>query len=197
MQALQIAPISLEDYLSIEQQENNRYEFHDGYIYAMAGGTISHGRISTNLIRGIGAQLDKNGSHCEPFNSDIKLHIESGNRFVYPDMMVVCGKEQISSKYKEAITNPTLIVEVLSESTEGYDRGDKFYFYQKIESLKQYVLVNQQKAQVELWTRGEGDFWKMDRVTGLGNSVTLDSIDVELALADVYRNVEFENESKV
>lgn len=196
MQALKIPPVSFKDYLAIEQQENVRYEFHDGYIHAMAGGTLNHNRISGNIFGKIHADLLTKDSLCEPFNSDTKLHIQTGNRFVYPDMMVVCGEEQISSTYKEAIINPALIVEVLSESTEGYDRGDKFYFYQRIESLKQYVLVNQQKAQVELWTRGEGDFWKMDRITGLESSVKLESIDVELALTDVYRNVTFEDTPK-
>jgi Uma2 family endonuclease len=194
MQALKLAPISLKDYLAIEQQDDKRYEFHDGYIYAMAGGTLNHGRISGNIYRKVGNSLEQRNASCEPFNSDTKLYIERGKRFVYPDMMVVCGKAEVSSVYKEAVTNPSLIVEVLSESTESYDRGDKFFFYQNIASLKQYVLISQEKVQIEVWTRGEGNSWKIDRETDLSSTVVLDSIDVTLDVAQLYLNVDFNKE---
>lgn len=192
MEALKVSPISLEEYLVLEQRENTRYEFHDGYIHAMAGGSFKHGLIGSNINGELYGKLKAKNSACNTINSDVKLYIKSGNRFVYPDAMVICGKFEMSDVYKEAITNPVLIVEVLSESTESYDRGDKFFFYRQIKSLKHYLLVSQDKAQVELYSRGEGGFWKIDRVTGLDSVLHLSAIDVELALAEVYRNVELE-----
>jgi Uma2 family endonuclease len=194
MQALKLAPISFEDYLAIEHQEDKRYEFHDGYTYAMAGGSYNHSIIGANFIRSIGTKLIAKGSSCFPTSSDLKLHIEHGNRYLYPDAMVLC-KDQVkkSSKYKEAVTNPVVIVEVLSESTADYDRKDKLFFYQQIPSLKEYVLVEQDKAQVSIFSRGEGDFWKFDLISGLEKTVDLSSLGIALDLKELYLNIEWES----
>jgi Uma2 family endonuclease len=159
----------------------------------MAGGTIRHGRISGNIFREVDSKLRLKKSSCSSFNSDIKLHLEKGNRFVYPDMMVVCGKEMLSSTYKEAITNPTVIIEVLSESTANYDRGDKFYFYRQIKSLREYILIEQDKAQIEIFSRVEANFWKIDRIEGLESKLNISSVGVEVDLKEIYLNVEFDS----
>jgi len=191
MQATKLQKLTIEEYLEIEQSSDNKYEYHDGYIYGMAGGTVNHGRISTNISREIGNNLIKKGSSCEIFNSDVKLHIQKENRYVYPDGMVVCGDLQYSEDYKEAITNPILIIEVLSKSTADYDRGDKFFFYQQIKSLQEYILIEQDKMQIDIYSRRK-NLWKISRVTQKDGTLHLSSLDITIDLNEIYRSVQFD-----
>ena len=126
--------ISIEDYIALEQATNTRYEYHDGTIYAMAGGSIEHGLISGNTYGELKFNLREKGSDCKAINNDVKLHVESLNKFLYPDVMVVCGEMERSTKEKNAVVNPSVIIEVLSNSTEAYDRGDKFFAYRQIKA---------------------------------------------------------------
>lgn len=190
MQATKLDNLTFEEYLEIERNSEIKYEYHNGYIYSMAGGTLNHSRISTNIIRNISQGLIKKGSLCELFNSEAKLHIEKSNRYVYPDAMVVCGDIQTSEDYAEAITNPILIIEVLSKSTADYDRGDKFFFYQQIESLQEYILVEQEKMQIDIYSRRK-NLWKISRVTQEDGVLYLTSLDMEVDLGEIYRRVSF------
>lgn len=182
--------ISIEDYLAIEQEANTRYEYHDGIIYAMAGGSIEHGLISGNTYGELKFGLRENGSDCIVINSDVKLHVESLNKFLYPDVMVVCNEIERSTKENNAIINPSVIVEVLSNSTEAYDRGDKFFAYQQIASLKEYILIHQYKAQVEIYTR-KNDLWRITRIEGLGESFLISALGISINLKNVYEDVVF------
>jgi Uma2 family endonuclease len=195
MQALKLAPVSFEEYLAMEKQDDTRYEFHDGYIYAMAGGSFNHSIIGANIIGELREKLKAKGSSCYPSNSDLKLYIEAGNRYLYPDVMILCKDDvKTSPTYKHAVTNPVVVVEVLSESTSDYDRKDKLFFYQQIPSVKEYVLVEQDKAEVSIFSRGEGDFWKFDLITGRENTLPLPSLNIELKLEELYLNVDFDKE---
>ncbi|MGH1438378.1 MAG: Uma2 family endonuclease [Lewinella sp.] len=190
MEAKKIENISLEDYLVIEQEANTRYEYHDGIIYAMAGGSIEHGLISGNTYGELKFGLRENGSDCIVINSDVKLHVESLNKFLYPDVMVVCDEMERSTKENNAIINPSVIVEVLSNSTEAYDRGDKFFAYQQIASLKEYILIHQYKAQVEIYTRKK-DLWRITRIEGLEESFLINALGISINLKNVYEDVVF------
>ncbi|MGB0522643.1 MAG: Uma2 family endonuclease [Flammeovirgaceae bacterium] len=192
MEASRLENISLEEYRTIEEESGQKYEFHNGTIFAMAGGTYNHGLISGNIFALINAKLLHKNTSCFPLNSDIKLHVQEGNRFLYPDTMVVCNKAEKSRLDGEAITNPIVIIEVLSKSTANYDRGDKFFFYRQIPTLQEYVLVEQEKPLIETFTRSQKNMWSIDRSEGLDASIQLNSIDIDLALSMVYRNVEFE-----
>lgn len=196
MEAIALDNISIEEYISLSQQHNQKYEYHNGSIVAMAGGTINHSLISTNLLGELVNQLLSKNSSCMPFNSDARLYIAVGNNIVYPDVMVVCGEIERAASEKESITNPTLIVEVLSESTESYDRGDKFYFYQQIPSLKEYVLVAQNKQQIDVCKRhdrsGE-NFWSFKRYNLPDEILKLETLETSISLQAIYRNVVFDD----
>ena len=194
----QTQPLTFEEYIEIEEHNNQKYEYHNGYIVAMAGGTIDHAVICTNVQSKIWAILgDKNGN-CQVINSEAKLAIQSKNKYVYPDCMVICGNVERDAKNKETVTNPMVIIEVLSKSTASSERGDKFFDYKKIKSLQQYILIEQEKPQVDVYTRnkvgGENEenmLWKIDRIEGLSSFIDLTSIDLKISLQSVYKNVEF------
>lgn len=125
---------SIEEYVQLEQETNTKYEYHDGKLFAMAGDTLNHSSISTRMTSELDRHLEE--SNCIVFNNDAKLNIVKFNKYVYPDAMIVCGVVERSNQYPEAITNPIIIIQVLSESTAAYDRGDKFKFYRSIPSLQ-------------------------------------------------------------
>jgi len=191
MQATKLNNISIEEYITIERENDTRYEYHNGEIFAMAGGTVPHTDISGNIFYEATAKLRAKNSSCRPFNNDLKIQIQGEHRFVYPDMSVICGEPEHSEYYKDALTNPIVIIEVLSDSTEGYDRGEKFFLYRKIETLQEYILIEQDTPVIEVYTRNEGDLWRIKRVSGIENSLTLQSLDIEIPLKDIYRNVDF------
>ncbi len=201
--------LTLEEYLKLEEENHQKYEYHDGYVYAMSGGSIPHSLIGGNIFGEIREKLK--GKSCKPINNDMKLWIEHKNKYFYPDCMVVCGKFELGKNHKDSITNPTLIIEVLSKSTEGYDRGDKFKEYRQIKSLAHYVLISQDKPQIEIFSRREDleredlEMSENDNNTFLWKITTLEGVDkilslvlsenekIEIALKDIYEDVEFEN----
>ncbi len=194
----QTQPLTFEEYVEIEEHNNQKYEYHDGYIIAMAGGTIDHGVICGNIHGKIWSILDDKNGNCQVMNSEIKLSTQSKNKYVYPNCMVICGDVERNEENKETVTNPTVIIEVLSKSTAGSDRGDKFFTYKKIKSLQQYVLIEQDKPQIDVYTRnkivGESEenmLWKIERIEGIENFLELNSIDIKVALQSIYKNVEF------
>jgi Uma2 family endonuclease len=140
------------EYLGFEASSNVRHEFLDGQIYAMAGGTPEHAALAAAVITLLGPQL--RGGECRPYNSDLRVRTPSGLT-TYPDVTVICGARQIDTVDSLAITNPILIVEVMSRSTEEYDSGDKFEHYESCASLREYVLVSHRERSVEVRSRGE------------------------------------------
>jgi len=193
MKAHQTAILSLEEYRKLEIESDSKFEFHNGKVYALAGGTINHGLICGNVHADIKVKLEDKKSNCLPFNSDVKLFIEKTNSYVYPDTMVICGKIETSTEYEDAVTNPVLIIEVLSKATASYDRGDKFYFYRQIPTLKEYVLIEQNKHVVDVHSKGiDNDFWKITRYEGLDKTVKFQSIDLELPMERLYLNTKIE-----
>lgn len=148
MGELAIRTYTLAEYLQLEQVENLKYEFQDGYITAMAGGTPKHGQIQSNTNSTIANNLRSANSTCIIYSSDVKVAIEHSRRYFYPDLSVVCGDLISSTQVSNAIVNPILIVEVFSEGTEAFDRGKKFYYYRKISSLREYILISQESR---LW----------------------------------------------
>jgi len=189
MEAVTLNKISIKKYIAISQDQNQKYEYHDGQIFAMAGGTIEHGIIGGNFLGEVDAVLKSKKSSCFPLNSDVRLHVKNGNKIFYPDVMIVCEKIKRSEIEKNSITNPTVIVEALSESTESYDRGDKFYFYQQIPSFKEYILVAQDKQQIDVFKRGTENLWAFKRYEAKDEVLKIESIDIEISIDSIYRNV--------
>ena len=193
MQAKKLDKVSIEEYIAIEEANDIKYEYRNGSIYAMAGGTLNHGFICGNIYSGIKVSLRAKGKKCTAMNSELKLRIEVKNSYVYPDTMVVCGDIETSDRKPDAVTNPTVIVEVLSKSTAAYDRGDKFYLYRQIESLREYVLIEQEKAEIEVYSK-KGDLWQITRFSGLDTELFLSSINIKLSLSEIYEDAIFTND---
>jgi len=178
------------EYFDFERTSFGRWEYVNGKIRQMSGGTTDHGDISSNLVRVLGNALVPRG--CHVYGSDVKIHTGNGIN-TFPDVSVICGQNRYYLGKKDIVLNPLLIVEVLSPSTQNYDRTEKFEHYQTIETLTDYLLVEQDHARVMLYTR-RTDFWEMRVITGLNGSVFLPSVDVTLSLADVYALIDFDAE---
>jgi Uma2 family endonuclease len=183
--------LSLADYLALERCGDTRYEYHFGSVYARAGGTIRHTLISGNAFNSTKNALRGKKRDCLTFNSEIKIEITPGGRYVYPDAAVACPPLQESEQLTGAITNPILLIEVLSEHSEGYDRGDKFKYYRTLPSLQEYLLIAQDKPAVTLYRRGKGsDLFRIIDVEGLDATLTLQSLGINLSLSDLSEAVE-------
>ncbi len=190
MEAHALPKLSIEKYLELERTSDQKYEFHDGYVVAMAGGTINHGRLCGNAYSSL---RDRLGSgDCEVFNSEVKVHVASAQRFFYPDATVVCGPLETSPFTEHAITNPKLVVEVLSERTAGYDRGQKFHIYRQIPTLQEYILIEQDQPAVDVFYRQpDGELWRISRTEELDGILKIRTLDLEIPLAELYARVEF------
>lgn len=187
MKAYNLPKLTVAEYIKQEEESDCKYEYHDGKIYALAGGSLNHGLISGNAHLEIGIAVRNKGKNCLPFNSDVKLHIASTNSYVYPDAMVICGEIEEAEQNKEAVTNPVLIIEVLSKSTSSYDRGDKFYLYRQIPNFREYVLIEQDKYIVDVHYKHENsDLWKITRYEGLDKTVKFHSLEIEVSMESLY-----------
>ena len=178
--------LSPEEYLSLERRAEFKSEYVDGVAYAMAGGSERHNLITANLIIALGVQL--RDRPCRVYPSDLKVRLPNSRKFFYPDVSVVCGETQFADEEGDVILNPVLIVEVLSDSTEAFDRGRKFSSYQQIESLREYLLVSQGEFLVEHYLRQEAG-WFYTKAAGLDAALALPTLDCRMALSDVYNKV--------
>ena len=181
-----------EEYLVLEEKAEYKSEYENGEIVAMAGGSLNHAQITANIGRNIGNKISE---ECSALTTDVKVRVESYRKFYYPDVLVICGAPIFYQKRSDTITNPILIVEVLSDSTEAKDRGEKFAAYQSLETLQEYILVSQDKAKVEQFTRQTDESWKYQATIGLKSKVKFIFIETELTLEEIYRRVEFSQEN--
>lgn len=186
-----ISTYSYAAYLAMEAEAEQKHEYHGGEITAMAGGTLAHGQIAMNFGRAIGNGLEKAGKACSTFSSDVRVHIQEAKRGFYPDLSVVCGAPETSDQDPQALANPLLVVEVLSPTTAAFDRGTKFAHYRQLKSLREYVLISQNEAMVDVFYRREDDAWEIETYFGLEAKVALLSLGIEVLSADIYRLVEF------
>lgn len=182
------AQVSYADYLALERSTDRKHEWLDGQVYAMAGGTIIHNQISAQVIGELLRLYDDRP--CRVYTSDQKIRVRATGLATYADAVVVCGEVQVDPDDPHAITNPVLIVEVLSDSTEGYDRTEKFRHYKRIPSLRDYVLVSQHEALIEVYSRDGARRWSYEDVET--EIAPLTAIEGGLDLARVYRNVALE-----
>lgn len=175
------------EYLAMEEVADYKSEYYAGEIFAMAGGTADHSTIAVNLTIELGTRLA--ATPCRLFNSDMRLFVQRSSLYTYPDAMVICGKIQFVERRNDTVTNPLLIVEVLSESTREYDRGPKFDFYKQIPSLQEYVLVESEYARVECYRRAAGDKWTIETYDGLDAIAWFESLACEIPLRRLYHKV--------
>lgn len=176
-----------EEYLALERKAAFKSEYINGHIYAMAGATDQHNLITFNLAVTVGSQI--RNRPCVAYVADMRVKIND-NLYVYPDMAALCGERSIEGHPQDILLNPQVIIEVLSSSTEAYDRGDKFAYYRSVPSVTDYVLVSQDRVRVEHFVRSR-DGWLLTEANDLEGIIRLESIDCDLPLSEVYAKVEF------
>ena len=183
-----VAALTSAEYLAIERIAPYRSEYFRGEMFAMAGGSPTHSRIKTNILGELRNRLK--GNPCAPYDSDLRIKCPTG-LYTYPDVSVICSELELDDEQKDTVLNPTLLIEVLSKNTEAYDRGKKFDHYRTIPSLREYVLVSQEEPMIQRFLRNDDNTWKMNAVTDLNQSIRLQSLGIEIPLAEVYERVEF------
>jgi len=179
--------ITAGEYLSLERQAEEKNEFYQGECMAMAGGSRWHNRLAGQIFAALVHHLD--GKPCTPFMADMRLCIEAHQHYVYPDVLVVCLEEAYIAD--DMVKDATVIIEVLSPSTESYDRGRKFLHYQSLTSFREYVLITQNVMQAEVFRRGEKHKWEYERLNEPTDVVNLETIQFSITLAELYKAIRF------
>ena len=182
--------ITPDAYLALDREADVKHQYYAGEIFAMSGASEEHNLIVVNLIAELRQQL-KNRP-CKVYPSDMRVKVNPTGLYTYPDVIVVCGEATFDDEQSDTLLNPTILFEVLSESTSDYDRGGKFGHYRKLGSLQEYVLVDQQRTYVEHHTRQPGDRWLLSETDDASDTILLESIDCQLALAEIYHKVTFD-----
>jgi Uma2 family endonuclease len=177
------------DYLALERQALIKSEYFDGEIFAMAGASREHNQIASNIVRVLGNQfLEK---PCSVYSSDMKVKMEEIQKYTYPDVVVSCDPEAFEDESNDVLINPMVIFEILSDSTEAYDRGEKFAHYQLLDSLAEYILVSQYFCRVDKFLRRDDNAWIYSAYQKMEDIVKLDSVSCEVPVSEIYRKVNF------
>lgn len=181
--------ITPDEYLKRERKAAQKSEYYAGEVFAMAGATPNHNRIARNVLTELNEGL--RGQKCETFGSDQRLYIKKNGLYTYPDVMAVCGRIEFDSRDKDSITNPVLIVEVLSPSTANYDRGGKFELYRDIPTFAEYVLIHQDKIHIEHHLRDDRGRWLLTEYKESQAELPFESVGLSIPLARVYERVDW------
>jgi Uma2 family endonuclease len=177
---------SLDEYLAVEEASTIKHEYYDGEIFAMAGSSLAHNHITANILTFLRTGLRER--ECSAFGSDLRLRTPGG-LFAYPDVMVICGQVELTHGRPDTVTNPIILVEVLSQATRDYDRGDKFGHYREIPTLREFLLVEQDRLFVEHFQLGSNKVWTPTPAQAWDEAVMLSSINLSLPLSEVYQEV--------
>ena len=184
------ARISPEEYLAAERACEAKHEYLAGEIFAMGGASWEHNLIVTNLVRELSGQLKDRP--CRVFASNMKIGVEAADLYAYPDVVIGCGEDRFADRHFDTLLNPTVVIEVLSPSTEAYDRSKKFAHYRQLESLTNYLLVSQSRRRIEHFHREPDGRWLLFEAAGAEAALEIPSIGCRLALAEVYDKVEID-----
>jgi Uma2 family endonuclease len=177
---------TLDDYFAVEETSAIKHEYRDGKIFAMAGASLAHDDITANILALLRSALRDTG--CRAFGSDLRV-ATVGGLYTYPDVSVICGKPLLVSSRPDTATNPVIVIEVLSDATRDYDRGDKLAAYRTIASLREVLLIDQAAVIVERWRRRDDTSWSHDRYGSLDDIIALAAVPVALPLREAYREV--------
>jgi Uma2 family endonuclease len=184
-----------EEYLALERDSETKHEYYDGEIFAMAGATEPHVAIVSNLVFALMGQL--RDRPCKVYASEMRVKVSATGLYTYPDLAVVCGERELEDDRRDTLLNPNVIIEVLSPSTEAYDRGKKFAHYRTLDSLAEYLLVAQDAPRVEQYVKQPDGDWLLHEAARVEDTISLPTIRCELRLAEVYDGVDFaEGEQK-
>lgn len=180
---------TLKEYFELDENAEFHYEYHNGDVFAMAGGSFNHGLISGNILTALNLAIGDRGCFVTP--SDVKCGIKAENSYVHPDVMVVCGELEFEENRNDTILNPTVIIEVLSESTASYDQGSKFRKYRTLDSLREYILVEQKMAMVNSFYKNDNGLWTIGDYSESEKEVKIHSLDISISIDDIYKKVTF------
>ena len=183
---------TVEEYFALEETSEIRHEYFDGEIFAMAGTTLNHNRLTRRVANLVERQAK---NHCAVFTENVKLEVIRDFYYPYPDVMLTCNSFDLKQKNK--IAYPSLIVEILSTSTEKYDKTVKLKKYKAIASVQYYMLVSQYEMSVELYSRVNDSLWNYEEFTEKNTRITLEKLDITISLSEIYENIVFENEEEV
>lgn len=186
MESVRLSPVA---YLQQEETAVSKSEYLAGELFPMAGGTANHNRIAVSVCSMLDSLLET--GRCEVFTSDLKLWVETYELFTYPDAMVVCGPTQYFPQRTDAILNPTVIIEVLSKSTRSLDQGEKFVWYRSLPTVQDYVLIDQYRVHVDNYHKLASGQWLLTEYTSLDDLITLESVNVEMSVSQLYRRVDW------
>lgn len=186
--ALRYNYITPEEYLETERSSEEKNEYYDGHIVTLSGASLTHNRISSNLSLAIGNFLK--GKSCEIFTADMRVSTPLRDAYMYPDAVIVCEKPKLEDDKFDTLINPTVIIEILSPSTQGYDGGYKLMFYQQIPSLKEYVMIDSQKYYIQVVRKQPDGAWRFETLDDTADHVELQSIRLQLELSDIYENTD-------
>ena len=179
--------VSPEEYLAKERTAVEKHEYYKGEVFAMSGASPEHNDITYNINRLIAPFL--HGKGCKLYGSDFRIHIPENTLYTYPDFTIVCGKTENIVVYTDNLTNPAVIIEILSKSTKDYDRGTKFHLYRSIKTLQEYVLIDSTSVCVEIYQRQTDDSWRLIEFSQLSHRFTISTISLTLQLQDIYEDV--------
>lgn len=188
--ALKYNYISPEEYLEAERAALEKHEYYQGEIFAMSGASLKHNKIFSNLFGDIAFKLK--GKGCRPYGSDLRIHIPKNTLFTYPDISIICGEPDLTDDKFDTATNPSVIIELLSESTRNYHKGEKFTLYRDIDSLKEYILVDTEKIYVEKHIRNADNSWQLTEYKTLDSSFIITTFSLSFLLKDIYEDLSFE-----
>jgi Uma2 family endonuclease len=187
-------PMTPAEYLAFERQSEQRHEYYRGEIFAMAGASLAHNRITSNILFELQSQFRERP--CDAFVIDMRTKIPNVGLYTYPDIVALCGEPEFEDNVFDTLTNPQMVIEVLSPSTESYDRGQKFQFYRQNESLTDYLLVAQNRLSVEHFRRQPSGEWLLRGYTELDDVIQVESLDCSLSLKEIYLKVDFKEDEK-
>ena len=179
--------LTAQDYLVWERQQETRHEYFDGQIFAMTGASRAHNVLCANVLASLHGQL--RGKPCEIYANDMRVKVSETGMYTYPDVVVACGEPRFEDQAVDTLLNPVLIIEVLSDSTERYDRGAKFAHYRSLPSLQEYLLISQTECRAEQYNRQPGNHWLLMEYQDLGDCIKLNSLASLLRLSEMYERI--------
>ncbi len=180
--------LSIAEYLEMENAADEKSEYYQGEVFAMSGASMKHNKIFSKLFGALTSRLK--GKPCQPYGSDTRIHIPSNTLFTYPDITIICGKEQTLNNDDLNVLNPTVIIEILSKSTRNYDRGDKFNLYRDITSLREYIMVDSEKVGIEVFRINESNHWELEEYKLKTGTLVIKAVDAQITLEEIYEGIE-------
>jgi len=179
--------VSIEEYLEMEQSSIEKHEYYKGEIFAMSGAKMPHNSISKNLLGTLFTKLK--GKKCQPYGSDVRIHIESNTLFAYPDISIICDEVITRNNDDFNVLNPVAIIEILSQSTKNYDRGEKFKLYRDIPTLKEYILIDSESIHIETFRLNEKNHWELEEYNFVTEELYVKGINEKILITDIYEGV--------